>query len=133
MNYQRFVSHLILLSTVVFSTPNSAHAENISGGGTGTGPNVTVTDNGDGTVTLANGIVAIVIVKVTSRLNSVTYTYNNSGAPQTSQMLQGKGQYYYGGFMLGNGKYEYSLTTDPATNGGNYADVKLLSISDTKA
>ena len=122
-----------LLLTICFALtcmPRLALA-NAPGGGTGKGPDVTVTDNGTGTVTMANGIVSIVIVKATSRLNSVTYTYNNSGAPQTSQMLQGKGQYYYGGFMLGNGKYEYSLATDPATNGGNYADVKLLSISDT--
>ena len=46
-------------------------------------------------------------------------------------MLQGKGQYYYGGFMLGTGAYEYSLATDPATTKGNYADVKLVSESET--
>ena len=90
-----------------------------------------MTDNGDGTVTMGNGIVAIVIVKATSRLNAVAYTCDNTGASQTRQMLQGKGQYYYGGFSLGNGKFEYSLATDPATNGGNYADVKLLSVSET--
>ena len=39
-------------------------------GGIGTGPNVTVTDNGDDTVTMANGIASIVIVKKTGRLNS---------------------------------------------------------------
>ncbi len=130
MNYLNPVSRLILLAAVVFICANTAQAENIPGGGTGKGPDVTVTDNGDGTVSMANGVVSIVIVKATSRLNAVTYTYNN-GAPQTSQMLQGKGQYYYGGFMLGNGKYEYSLFADPSTNGGNYAEVKLLSISDT--
>ena len=42
-------------------------------------------------------------------------------------MLLGKGQYYYGGFPLGNSQYTYELATDPATNGGQYADVKLLS------
>src|ERR1700679_1795404 len=78
-------------------------------GGTGAGPDVTVTDNGNGTVTMANGIVAIVIVKKTSRLNDVTYTCDRGGKPRANQMLQGKGQYYYGGFMLGTGAYEYSL------------------------
>jgi rhamnogalacturonan endolyase len=112
-------------------SPGKQAAGNIPGGGTGKGPDVKVTDNGDGTVTMANGIVSIVIVKKTSRLNDVTYTYNNSDKPQTSQLLQGKGQYYYGGFMPGNGLYAYSLATDPASNGGNYADVKLISESDS--
>jgi hypothetical protein len=80
---------------------------------------VTVTDNGNGTVTMANGIVSIVIVKKTSRLNEVTYTHERGGKPQTTPMLQGKGQYYYGGFMLGSGAYEYSLATDPKTTRGN--------------
>jgi len=91
---------------------------------------VTVQDNGDGTVTMSNGIASIVIVKNTGRLNSVTYTYSHDGAPKTSETLSGKGQYYYGGFSLGNGVYEYSLATDPATNGGDHADVRLLSSTD---
>ena len=36
---------------------------NIPGGGTGTGANVTMMDNGDGTVTMANGIVSIHFIK----------------------------------------------------------------------
>ena len=43
---------------------------------------------------------------------------------------KGRGQYYYGGFSLGSGAFEYALATDPATNGGAYADVKLLSDSE---
>jgi rhamnogalacturonan endolyase len=124
------ISLVISLSIALSFSPDPASA-NVPGGGTGKGPDVTLQDNGDGTVTMANGIVAIVIVKATSRLNSVTYTYNNSGAPQTREMLLGKGQYYYGGFSLGSGKFEYSLATDPASNGGSYADVKLLSESPT--
>ena len=67
----------------------------------GSGPDVTVIDNGDGTATLANGLVSIVIVKRTGRLNAVSYTHKNSGAAQTCEVLLGRGQYYYGGFMLG--------------------------------
>ena len=93
------------------------------------GPDVTVTDNGDDTVTMSNGIASIVIVKKTGRLNSVAYTYDPDGAPKTSETLSGKGQYYYGGFSLGSGVYEYSLATDPSGNGGDYArvhDARLL-------
>ena len=121
---------ILLIVSLCIAVSMSASA-NVPGGGTGKGANVTVQDNGDGTVTMANGIVSIVIVKATSRLNSVTYTYNNSGAPQTREMLLGKGQYYYGGFSLGSGRFEYLLATDPASNGGDYADVKLLSESET--
>jgi len=107
-------------------SPRLAFA-NTTADGTGAGPNVTVTDNGDETVTMANGIVSIVVVKKTGRLNSVTYTYNNDGTTKICETLSGKGQYYYGGFSLGNGVFEYSLATDPAGNGGGVADVKLLS------
>ena len=123
-------SLLALLVIALSLTPHRAFA-NIPGGGTGSGPNVTVTDKGDGTVTMANGLVSIVIVKRTGRLNAVTYTHKNKGLPQTSEALLGHGQYYYGGFMLGNGRYDYSLTANPAENGGKYAEVRLLSATDT--
>jgi hypothetical protein len=113
--------HGVLPSLVILGLsfrPQIASGEHIPGGGTGAGPNVTVTDNGDGTVTLANGLVSIIIVKTTARLNEVNYTHKNSGTAQTTQVLQGKGQYYYGRFMLGSGMYEYSLGTDPEANGG---------------
>jgi len=109
--------------------PEIASANNAAGG-TGKAPDVTVTDNGDDTVTMTNGIASMVIVKKTGRLNSVTYTYNHDGTTKTCETLSGKGQYYYGGFSLGNGVFEYSLATDPAGNGGNLADVKLLSTTE---
>ncbi len=117
---------LAMLAIAISFSPESA-AANAAGGVNGPGPNVTVKDNGDDTVTMANGIASIVIVKMTGRLNSVTYTYNNDGSVKTCETLNGKGQYYYGGFSLGNGVFEYSLPADPASNGGNLADVKLLS------
>jgi rhamnogalacturonan endolyase len=104
-----------------------AASANIAGGGTGKGPDVTVMDNGDGSVTMSNGIATIVIVKKTARLNSVTLTSTEGGVAKTTETLSGKGQYYYGGFSLGSGIFEYSLAADPAKNGGGLADVKLLS------
>ena len=64
---------LLALSIALSFIPTSA-AANVPGGGTGKGPDVTMHDNDDGTVTMGNGMVSIVIVKATSRLNSVTYT-----------------------------------------------------------
>jgi len=110
-------SILTLLLAAGVCGPSAAGA-NLPGGGTGPGPDVTVTDNGDGTVTMANGIVSIVIAKKTSRLTTSRIPATACGKPRANQMLQGKGQYYYGGFMLGTGSYEYSLATDRRPNKG---------------
>ena len=121
--------HLVVVSLAVAFSPATTSA-NTAADGTGAGPNVTVTNNGDDTVTMANGIASIVIVKKTGRLNAVTYTCKQDGTTKTVETLKDKGQYYYGGFSLGNGVFEYSLASDPASNGGNLADVKLLSTTE---
>jgi hypothetical protein len=105
----------------------------MAGGGNGQGPDVTV--KVDGTMaTMSNGIVSIVIDTADARLYSIAYTYNNNGSERTSDIIPkgspGREKYYFGGFNLGSGHYDYSLATDPASNGGNYADVELLSTSD---
>ena len=79
---------------------------NVPGGGTGAGPNVTVVDNGNGTVTMGNGIVSIVITKADATIHQINYTYNNTGSPTTYQMLSGGnngGMFYweFGGFSSG--------------------------------
>ena len=123
----------LLLAMAVVLLPRIASA-NVAGGGTGQGPDVTVVDHHDGTVTLANGIVAVLIDSAKARLDRVTYTRKDSGRERTLDVLllaaKGRGQYYYGGFSLGSGAFEYVLATDPAANGGAYADVKLLSDSE---
>jgi rhamnogalacturonan endolyase len=98
---------------------------NVPGGGTGSGPNVTLTDNGDGTVTMANGIVSIVITKTDATIHTINYTYNNSGSPTTYQVLSGGnngGQLYweFGGFSAGSAAYSVVANT------GNYAEVAML-------
>ena len=105
---------------------------NIPGGGTGTGPDVTLVDNGDGTVTMANGTVSILCTKSGATINQINYTYNNGGGSQTINLLSGGnngGQLYWelGGF--GGGTFTYTLVADPAANGGNYAEISLLSTS----
>ena len=57
---------LLSLSIALLFSPTLASA-NVPGGGTGKGPDVTVTDNGDGTVTMANGVVSI--PRIVSKFN----------------------------------------------------------------
>jgi autotransporter-associated beta strand protein len=104
---------------------------NIPGGGTGTGPDVTLVDNGP-SVTIANGIVSILCTKAGATIDQINYTYNNGGGTQTINLLSGGnngGQLYWelGGF--GGGTFTYSVTADPASNGGNYAEISLVSSS----
>ncbi len=102
---------------------------NEPGGTSGTGADVTVTDYGDGTVTVENGIVSIVIDTSAAKLDSVRYRRPNGGEPAAREMLKGKGQFWFGGFRLGGPTCTYRLATDPHANGGERADVMLLSQS----
>ncbi len=106
---------------------------NIPGGGTGAGPDVTLVDSGT-TVTIANGIVSILCTKSGATINQINYTHNNGSGTTTTQLLAGGhngGQLYWelGGF--GTGTFTYTLVADPALNGGNYAEISLLSASTT--
>jgi rhamnogalacturonan endolyase len=94
------------LSGLFLLNGNPAWA-NIPGGGTGTGPNVTLTDNGS-TVTLANGIISIIITKANAEIHTFNYTFNNTGSSQTVNVLSGgnDGGYLYwfqngGSFIAG--------------------------------
>ena len=125
------VIRLFCAAGILF-TADGAFA-NIPGGGTGTGANVTLVDNGS-TVTLANGIVSILCTKSGATINQINYTYNNGGGTTTTQLLSGGhngGQLYWelGGF--GTGGFTYTLVSNPASNGGNYAEISLLSASST--
>jgi rhamnogalacturonan endolyase len=122
-------SFRLLLLAVVLNAASLPVSGNTSGIAS-TGDAVTVKDNGDGTVTMANGIVSILIETAQNRLNSITYTANNSGAPRTIETLQKNEHFRWGGFPLGGKTFVYSLAVDPATNGGSYGDVMLLNTSD---
>jgi len=103
---------------------------NIPGGGTN-GPDVTLVDNGS-TVTIANGIVSILCTKSGATINQINYTYDNGGGPQTINLLSGGnngGQLYWELGNFGGSTFTYSLIADPAANGGNYAEIRLLSTS----
>jgi hypothetical protein len=113
--------HLIL--SFLLAPILSGWSQNIPGGGTGTGANVTVTDNG-GTVILNNGIVSITINKTNATITSYTYKGLNLFAGG-----HGGGSFYWSWNMpaFGGPNGNYTLTTNPANNGGNYAEVHIHS------
>ena len=123
---------LVLVSLICLFS-NCPVRANLPGGGTGTGADVTLVDKGS-TVTIANGIVSILCTKAGATINQINYTYNNGKGTTTTQLLAGGtdgGQLYWetGGFSTGT--FTYTLVTDPAGNGGNYAEISLLSTSAT--
>ena len=80
--------HLKSVLLIGWSLIASSAFANIPGGGTGTGANVTITDNGT-TVTMSNGIVAIVITKTSAEIDTINYTFNNTGSSRTLNLLSG--------------------------------------------
>ena len=124
-----FLRQLFIVG-LLFVTATFARA-NIPGGGTGTGANVTITDNGS-TVTMANGIVSIVVTKTSAEIPTINYTYNNTGSSQTVNLLSGGssgGKLYWfqnGGTFIA-GPFTYSVVA----NNGNYAEISLSYASPT--
>jgi hypothetical protein len=133
--FVRRITMTAAVALALLSGPRPTLA-NIPGGGDGSGANVTVVDNGDGTVTMANGIVSVTLQTSNSHITSVKYTYNNNGSARTTEMLQASNQYYWGGFVTNLGtnvttqygalSFNYTLAIDPASNGGDRADLKLV-------
>ena len=92
---------------------------NIPGGGNGTGANVTLANNGDGTVTLANGVVTAKIQISTAQI--LQYTYN--GIQVTDGGTGGNNGFYWQG---SSGSSDIlSTIVNPSTNGGNEAMIQL--------
>ena len=123
---------VLLSCLIVFGGSAACPAVANTSGITPTGADVTVKDNGDGTVTMSNGIVTILLEKAANRLNSIKYTSTISGSPRTVETIKDKDSFRWGGFPLGGQTFVYSLDVDPATNGGSYGDVMLLNGSDNK-
>src|SRR6516165_2756208 len=92
---------------------------NIPGGGNGLGPNVTLINNGDGTVTMANGIVSANIKISTAQILQLTY----NGFQVTDGGISGNNGFYW----QGSSGSSDTMTTivDPSTNGGDYAEIQL--------
>ena len=109
-------SMLSVCGLLCFFTPALA---NIPGGGTGTGANITLVNNGDGTVTMANGVVTAKIKTATAQL--LEYTYNGF------QVTDGGNAANNGFYWQGNSGSSDTWTTivNPATNGGNFAIIQI--------
>lgn len=123
----KFLVRMLGLFSLLLLTVLPARA-NIPGGGTGTGPDVTLTDNGS-TVTLANGIVSIVITKTSAQINTINYTYNNSGTVVTNPLLNGGGYLYW--FQNGGTFIAGPFTESVVANTGSYAEISLSYASPT--
>ena len=108
---------------------------NLPGGGTGTGSNVTLADNGS-TVTIGNGIISILCTKSGGSIDQINYTFNNTGSSQTLNLLSGNpngGQLYW---ESGNNQgltFTYSIVANPASNGGNYAEIAVTTLSESNS
>jgi autotransporter-associated beta strand protein len=120
----------ILAAAVVMAAPFQVYA-NIPGGGTGAGPNVTLVDNG-GSVTIGNGIISILCTKSGATINQINYIYSNGSGTITNQLLSGGnngGQLYWENSTTQSLTFTYSLVANPANNGGNYAEIALVTTS----
>ena len=118
-----FLRSAVLAASLMFAV--SAFA-NPPGGGTN-GANVTLTDNGT-TVTLANGIISIVVIKASAEIHILNYTFNNNGSTQTINMLGGGysgGKFYWETAGWGGNPLTYSVVA----NTTNYAEVEFKSDS----
>ncbi|HZS55986.1 MAG TPA: polysaccharide lyase family protein, partial [Bryobacteraceae bacterium] len=105
---------------------------NIPGGGTGNGANVTLTGTASNstTCTMSNGIVSITMTKASAQITTINYTFNNTGTSQTLNLLSGNsqgGKLYWEESNNQGLSFTYSVVADPASNGGNYAEVALYS------
>ena len=122
----KFYSPTVWLAACFWLLGGISIFANVAGGGT-TGANVTLTDNGT-TVTLANGIISIVVTKSDASIHTINYTFNNTGSSQTINVL---GNGYSGGKFYWENSSDlgpsctYTLVVNPATNGGNYAEIAL--------
>lgn len=100
-----------------------ACSANVAGGGDGSGRDVTLREEGD-SIVLDNGIVSIRINRTDATLTSFTYQGLNLFAGG-----HGGGKFYWSwnAPAYGGPHGEASLSVDPKTNHGEYAEVKIHS------
>ena len=96
---------------------------NVPGGGDGKGPDVTLKDEGD-SVVLSNGIVSVKINKTNATITNFTYKGLN-----LFEGGHGGGDFYWSWNTpkFGGPHGTATLTVDPASNHGDYAEVEIHS------
>jgi len=122
MLFHRLTPRVLVLCGILLSACN-LFANLPGGGNTGTGSPVTLTDNGT-TVTMANGIMSIVITKSSAQIGTINYTFNNTGANQTLNLVSGNpngGKLYWENSNNQGLSFNYSVVA----NNGDYAEVSL--------
>ncbi|MEO5712742.1 MAG: polysaccharide lyase family protein [Luteolibacter sp.] len=122
----------LVVAGLLTALPASA---NIPGGGTGTGANITLTGTATSstTSTMSNGIVSIICAKSSGQITTINYTFNNTGASQTLNLLSGNsngGKLYWEQSQNQGLAFTYSVVADPSTNGGDYAEIALSTVSE---
>ncbi len=107
----------VLVSPVRANAPASAIAA---------GANVTLVDNGNGTITLANGLLSAVIKKSSAQI--LKLTYNNvqvtDGGTSSNNAFYWQGSDQNGSEQI-PANCTYSVVADPASSSGNFADISL--------
>lgn len=96
---------------------------NVPGGGSGSGPDVSLKDEGD-SIVVDNGIVAIRINKKDASISRFSYKGMN-----LFEGGHGGGRFYWSwnAPAFGGPRGAATLTVDPASNHGDYAEVKIHS------
>ena len=122
--------------TLMLLAAGAVLAGPLPGGGNGMGPPVTVVSNGNGTVTMSNGIVSLLINTAGAQITQINYTYNNGSGTTTTQMLNNGtdgGELYWetGGFDATDSGYFSATSTTVAANTGTYAEISMVSASET--
>ncbi|HSY17655.1 MAG TPA: polysaccharide lyase family protein, partial [Candidatus Acidoferrales bacterium] len=124
MMFYRLTPRVLVLCSLLLSAPVVLANPNLPGGGnTGTGSPVTLTDNGT-TVTMANGIMSLVITKSSAQIGTINYTFNNTGSTQTLNLVSGNpngGKLYWENSNNEGLSFSYSVVA----NNGDYAEVSL--------
>ena len=112
-----------VLLAVACALASSAALANVPGGGDGKGPDVSVKDDGDSLV-LDNGVVAIRIDKTDASISRFTYKGLN-----LFEGGHGGGRFYWSWNTpaYGGPRGTATLTVDPASNHGDYAEVRIHS------
>jgi len=119
-------AHALALTFVSLFLIIAAARANLPGNTIGTGTNVTLTTSGSA-VTMSNGIVSITFGSSNTTMSAINYTANGV---TTKFLGTNSGSELYWPWITAvetdPSNCTYTVVVDPATNGGNYAEVSMV-------